>query len=513
MSKHRNSTALSAGQEHGQEQRVAATPLANACPETDKSAAELLRLIAFDPNNMYFCDQHQVAHIAFAKASPESHHETWPVQSQQTKRWLIGICLRKTQQVPTEKNVNDTLRVMEALAFEAGTRELHNRFAWHEGALWLDMADPLWRTIRITQEGWTIERRPMPIFHRYLHQKALVEPTAGGQLRSLLEFLPPMSQEDELLCLTWTVLACIPTIVRPILLFIGHQGAAKSSACRRLRALIDPSRVPLLGEDKRRDLNITLFKHAVPAFDDLGQISHRTANFFCRAVTGGGTYRRELFTDTNEIILDFRRVILLNAIRLPSNRPDFLDRSIKLHVKRLTTHRPEEELDRKFALAMPQILGALLDVLVRALKLVGGMSGGANFRMADFARYGRAVTVAMNRKAEEFDAAYTNAQNSQAKELVEQDPVAIAVVKLLTEKALPWTVRADDLYPELNAIAKDHELFGQRWPGGKSSMSARLEELIPTLLTLGIKVTKLQRTNRIRSQWKIEKAKDVIVTY
>lgn len=132
--------------------------------------------------------------------------------------------------------------------------------------------------------------------------------------------------------------------------------------------------------------------------------------------------------------------------------------------------------------------------------------------MVDFARWERAVAVALDRTPEAFDAAYTNSQRSQVNLLAEHDPVALAVIKYLDDKAMPYETTADELYPRLDAIAKQYDLFGLRWPGGKSAMGSRLDGLTQLLGTLGIKITRLPRINSVRSRWRFDKGDDAVVS-
>jgi hypothetical protein len=56
---------------------------------------------------------------------------------------------------------SDALQVaVETIAaratFEGETREVHVRIAEHEGAIYIDIGDPSWQAIQVTEAGWEI---------------------------------------------------------------------------------------------------------------------------------------------------------------------------------------------------------------------------------------------------------------------------------------------------------------------------------------------------------------------
>jgi hypothetical protein len=465
-----------------------------------------LARFAFAEGNRFFLDQYGRACAWVRVPTPASHFELFPVDSADMERWLVARAEAETGVTPDRGEIADVGWLMEARAGQSPRRELHTRFVWRDGGIDLDTADEQWRVVRVTAGGWSVVAGSEPVFRRYTHQLPLYTPEPGGSLADLAAFLPPVSDADRLLILCWVVAACVPSIPRPMLHLVGEHGGSKSTSTRRIRSLIDPSRVPLLGEDQRRDLLLTFEQHAVPAFDNLGPFSRAVADQFCRAVTGGGTYRRKLYTDTGGVILSYRRAMILNGLRLPSPRADFVDRSLVVRVRRHERHRPERELDAEFDRAAPRLLGAILDTLSRCLRVVDDLPAPEGFRMADFARWGRAVAATLGRDPAEFDAAYRAALLRQSGDVAECDPVALAVLEYAAEcKDLPRELTADEFFPALARTAARFRAHGVEWPASRESLSARLSELKPTLEQLGVRLTKLGRTGRCRSRWRLER--------
>src|SRR5262249_28348619 len=149
-------------------------------------------------------------------------------------------------------------------------------------------------------------------FHRLEHQEPLPDPDRGGDLRKVLDLVPPLRSEgDQLLVLTWTVGALVP-FARPILMLVGEPGSGKTTMSRVLRRLVDPSKGDLLGQDGRAALPLTFAQHAVPAFDNVDALSKRESDLFCRAVTGGGIARRILYTNSGQFIRRFLSAVIMS---------------------------------------------------------------------------------------------------------------------------------------------------------------------------------------------------------
>lgn len=462
------------------------------------------------PAAEWFCDEHGAAHGHVLCDVPSLHREVIPVGSGEMDRYIVARSLENRGNCPSRAERATYREAMQALAWRGGRHSLENRFVRREGedAVWIDMADPVWRAIKVTKEGWSVVDEPPPLFRRRKHQLPLAMPLRAERSdpREIFDFLPAMSGHDKLLCMAWLTTVPLASIARPIVLLIGPQGAAKSSASRRLRTIFDPSRVPLLGDDGRRDLVLTMHNHAIPAFDNLSRISGPESDLLCRAVTGGGSERRKLFTDTDEVILTFKRSIILNVIDLPSDRPDLLDRAIVLRVDRLDRPQPEEVLNARFGEALPRLTAAFLDLLVGAMRRVDEIQPTPGLRLSDFSRWGRAVAVHLGMSTEGFDVAYRRSMDRQSGEIIEKSPLAQAVLRF-AETRVPWIGTGADLYKELTGTATKLAILGpgSHWPGAPNVMSDRLVSLAPVLKQWGVEVIKLPRTKTARSRWNVRR--------
>lgn len=179
-------------------------------------------------------------------------------------------------------------------------------------------------------------------------------------MNELFEFIPSETPEERFVMTVWLLGALHAGIPNPMLVFVGQQGSAKTTRTRRLRSLLDPSVTPVLGDLEMSNLLLTLQHRAVPCFENISQFNRREVDMFCRAVAGNSVERRKLFTNADQALYSFRRSMIINGIDTPNTRPDFLDRCLIIHCKRMDNFQTLHELDRQFAIACPKILVEVL---------------------------------------------------------------------------------------------------------------------------------------------------------
>ena len=446
--------------------------------------------------------QHELFHdntdTTFATIETDNHREVWPIE--RSKRYQQRLQKDYRGQFGTVPSSDATARAIQVLAaearFDGPTREVHNRVARLEDVIYYDLADADWRVIRVTKRGWAIEATSPIAFRRYAHQVPQVTPIRGGNLWDLFEFVN-VQASDQLLLLAALVTAFIPDIPHPILSFHGAQGAGKSLGQRMLRRLIDPSAIPTMSlHSDPKELTQQLDHHYAPVFDNVDHLSAQQSDMLCRAVTGEGSTKRELYTDDDDVIRCFRRVIMVNGIGVAAQRPDLLDRSILIGLERIprTDRRTERTMWADFEAALPGLLGAMLDALAEALQIDGDIKLPELERMADFTLSGAAVAMALGRTTEEFTAAYRANIGRQTVEAINADPVGSAVMALMKDRR-EWHGTPSELLRALEDAGETAGLirrpgtgkFDRRgWPGAPHIMGRRLDRIRSDLSECGI---------------------------
>jgi hypothetical protein len=203
------------------------------------------------------------------------------------------------------------------------------RVAEHEGAIYLDLADELWRSVEVTRAGWRVIDDPPVRFRRSRGMLSLPEPKSGGSINLLRPFLNIADDDDFTLVVGWLVMALRGRGPFPVLVLTGAAGSGKSTRARFCRQIIDPNRAPLRRPPRDEvDLMIAANHGHVVAYQNLSYLPPWLSDALCTLATGGGLSKRELYTDGDEVILVATRPVILEGIESFVVRGDLLDRSI-----------------------------------------------------------------------------------------------------------------------------------------------------------------------------------------
>jgi hypothetical protein len=184
-------------------------------------------------------------------------------------------------------------------------------------------------------------------------------------------------------------------------------------------------------------------------------------------------------------------VIGLAGINLVADRPDLLDRSVIIRLDSMTrkARRHEQEFWREFDVVRPNIFGGLLDALARAMCVEPGLWPKELPRMADFARWGAAAALGLRREPVDFLKIYERNVGRQSEAVIEESPVAQAVLELMDRRD-EWDGTPTELLELLQDIAerKHLDMKSTVWPKTASWLRRRLTEVVPTLLQMGVEV-------------------------
>lgn len=369
--------------------------------------------------------------------------------------------------------------------FEGPTIELFNRVAVREGKFWYDLGEG--KAIELTKEGWAKVDAPI-IFRSYTHQKAQIEPMPGGDAKKFLRFRSLKNQETECLLLTWIITCFVPEIPHAVLALFGEKGAAKSTTMRLIQELVDPSKVGLLSLPRPEELVQQLYHHYCAFYDNMRKLKDCEADVLCRAVTGNGNTKRKLFSDDEDVIYSFRRCIGLNGINNVVDTPDLLERILFIELERIgsESRRTEGAINDEFTKAKGLILGGIFDTLVKAIQIHEETDLEDSPRMADFTKWGYAISEALGYGGDFFLEAYQNNIKKQNEEVVEGHPLAFATQKLL-EIENPWHGSPTEFLKALDAHWYDWRLEENKKPKGPNALGRGLKEIKSNLEDVGIK--------------------------
>ena len=212
--------------------------------------------------------------------------------------WTSTAVRRTTQALGT------AIETIDAVAQRQGDPvKVFRRVAAFDGRRYLDLGDEKWQAIEVDSAGWRIVDRPSARFVRSRTMREIPPPLSDGSLEVLRSFLN-LSDEDFVLAVAWILAALGSDGPYPVLVLTGEQGSAKSTCARILRSLVDPHHAPLRSVPREeRDLFISARNAHVLAFDNLSAVSSWLSDALCRISTGGGYASRELYSDTDEIVI------------------------------------------------------------------------------------------------------------------------------------------------------------------------------------------------------------------
>jgi len=473
--------------------------------EESKKPSAAQRLVEIGQTAELFRSDREEAFARFAVQGHQAqgHRETWKVRSRSFRNWLSHQFYAQTGKPPGSQAVDDALHVLEARCqFEGKQHPLTVRATVRESVLYFDLCDEHWRVVRIDRDGWSVlpstgesngtqeavQNTPFPpLFRRYAALAPQVEPVPGGSLEALRPFLNVKDESAWYLVVAWLVAAFFPEIAHPVLVVHGEQGSAKSTHMRLLSLLVDPSLTPLRSEPRNLEAWVQAADHSwLVTLDNVSDLPGWLSDAICRAVTGEGFSKRQLYTDAEDVILSFRRVVAITGIEVVAQRADLLDRAILHALEPIAPNkrRPERDVLAEFEAARPAILGALLSAVSGALRALPNVRLTELPRMADFARVGVAVERALNWPDGSFLSAYTGNVGAQNEEALAASPVGEAVQNFLADQSV-WSGSASDLLRALDARREAGKAAPTEWPKNGRALSGQLRRIAPNLRAAG----------------------------
>lgn len=423
---------------------------------------------------------------AFARVVVGDHAEVFRLAGTEYRDLLCRAYFQLSGAGANRNAVADAVSTLIAMARYAGpVEQVHLRVGAIADNIVIDTGGPDWSVIEVTVAGWHVVSKHGFNFRRAT--KTMVLPSPSRSDFDLLWKYVNVAPADRMLVAGWLLAALRPRGPFPILLLLGEQGSGKSISSRTLKALTDPSGVPLRSPPRDdRDLLVSALNSWVLVLDNLSGATPQLSDALCRLATGGALTGRKLYTDAEEVAYDIQRPVILNGIDDLASRPDLAERCIHLTLPPLTRRDTEWEMAEHFKADAPKIMAALLDGLVWALRDVQSVDIGPLPRMADFAAWAAAGMPALGFTAEQFIAAYRRNQ-SEAVLLGLESSAAACAIRRFAERCGHWKGTARDLLARLNQEAEaDQGMPG--WPRSAKGLQTILRRLAPSLRGIGIHV-------------------------
>ncbi|GAA0968873.1 ATP-binding protein [Actinocorallia libanotica] len=404
---------------------------------------------------------------------------------------------RRSGQVASGAALSDCVNVLEGEAGEKDPEPVFLRMGrLHDPELGecvvVDMGTETGQAIVVTCDGWRTEAKSPVIFRRSSLVHPLVEPVHGGSLNTL-RALVNLSEEDYRLAIGWVVAAFFLDIPHPILFVQGEQGTAKSTLVRTLLSLCDPQ--PAADrETPAGSREWAIFARASWAFsfDNLTEIPDWFSNSLCKGVTGDSVLQRALHSDEDIVVFSFQRVMAITTIGIKhALAGDLVDRMLLVEPEVLDSRRPESEIRAAREAALPEALGAILDLVCGTLAHLPNVQIENLPRMADFARVLAALDAHTGWSTL---ATYRERIVAMGASLIEGDVFAQSLYRLAHRPNPdgpppgPWEGSTADLLAELHKICVQGGMAVTELPKDVRVAGQKVTEVAPSLRKLGVDV-------------------------
>jgi hypothetical protein len=378
------------------------------------------------------------------------------------------------ESAPSQQALADAGMVLEGYARRMAPRRAELRVAQRRGVIYIDAGDEAATVIRVEGGQWRLDLAAPVLFRRTKLSGQLPMPHGRGDLSRLWDFVL-VDDDDQALVVAWLVAALVLTDVpHPILALLTEHGSAKSSVTRWLVDLVDPSAVPL--RQPPRDIegwSTAAAASWVVAVDNLaGALPDWLSDCLCRASTGDGYVKRQLYSDNDVAVAAYRRCCIINGVDLTIDRGDLADRLLPVELHRPGRRVTERHLSERWDAARQEIFTGLLRLAAAVAAKLSEITV-EDLRMADFAAVLAGVDAELG----------TNGLDRYRDrvERVTLDTLDGSFINALMDKSYDcWGVPSREILDDLTPSDKDWRK-PRDWPANARDVTAQLTRHAPAL--------------------------------
>lgn len=438
-------------------------------------------------------------------------NEHWEINSTGFGEWLARMAHTNLGKAPSSETLTTVKNTLNGQArFDGIEEKVFRRIGKSDGGYWIDLCNEYWQAICVSASGWHVTNNPSVRFKRTKAMRPLPYPEQDGSFQSMWTFLN-VPAEDRVLLLGW-ILECFRCDTPyPVLEFTGEQGSAKSSTQSLLRSLIDPNQVMLRGRPKTvEDIYVAAKNNHLLSFENLSMISNDTSDALCTVSTGGGTAGRTLYTNDEETILEAHNPVVINGIGAVVLRQDLLDRAVSICLPTIEQRRTEEELSGEIDNQLPAIFGGLLSLFSDSLAKLPLIAIAPNElpRMADFAKLGEAMSLALGNNPGIWLQKYHDHRKNAVRRTIDSSPVAVQCLRFIDlGHSFQGTVK--ELLEKLNDIRGTGLEEKDYWPRTPRGLGDVLRRIAPGMRLLGVHLSVDNKPKRDGVHCTLRKIPDV----
>ena len=375
------------------------------------------------------------------------------------------------------------------------TVDINKRLAGSENSATYFFGDDKNRVVYIDKEGVRLRKRSKKYkFLKTDNTKPQVMPKKSKD-KSLLQRLSPFLNMDDDMKILFTV-NLVQQFICTSSHFVGvisaEKGSGKSTLTKIWHRIIDPTEAEVsIMPRNAEELKNHLANNKVVVFDNTQLLSQEFSDILCGAVTGTAFTKRELYTNSNELVYKLHNTVIINGIDVIPHQSDLLDRTMLFRLNSISEEdvKDEETLEKEFKKARPYILGSIFETLSEYFKHKHNVTIKGNHRMSRAYKDCYVIASVLG-VADEFVKAFERNQ-AELKEACENNNSLISAFNqyFKANKKMDSLGLAAETYDELKQYVSDDDTF----PNSSAAFTSQLRKDEELLRKAGIKFCKYKK--------------------
>lgn len=322
-----------------------------------------------------------------------------------------------------------------------------------------------------------------------------VEPVDGGDLLTLLRPFANMNKDSFILFSVCLAQYLSRNSAHFAIVISSAKGTGKTLLTKLIRSLIDPRTVQTsLTPKSEDDLKVQLNASYMVCFDNTAPLKEPYCNILCSAITGTQDTKRQLYSDTTEVVLDLHNAIVLNGIDIVPYKSDLVDRCLLFELDKIseTKRKPESEIWSEFQKVKAKILGAIFEALDKARnEILPALKVSKLHRMADAHKEMIAIAMALGVSQEEFQRIFDDNLQKLQDAYIQSNPFVETVLDYMRSTSKNVDEPAKKLFEKMKKSVDNNGFF----PKSASALSRKQKENEDALRAAGYEFSTYKKTD------------------
>lgn len=388
----------------------------------------------------------------------------------------------------SDKQIDEILELLEMEAYQNPLEEQRAHRIYNEDdkliIYQLNDKDSVWIDPDMNDGKPFIDGNPPFIFKTTANFQAQVYPDLSVKpkkfMRLVREAFQLQNKDDEKLFAIFLV-TCFwgMSIHHPLYTICSEKGGGKSVLLKKAEMLVDPKKSGLCALPKSADgLSLRLANSYFTCFDNVSYLNTSNSDKLCMAITNACDTDRAMFKNTEERIVNLHSIVALTSIGMVVRASDLLDRTQLLRLKRLasTEIKTEREIWESYNKRLPQILGAIFNIIAKVIADDKPVSLERSIRLADYhelcVRIGRVIGISQ----EEITRLLFENKAELNKEAIDANITAVTLIEFMKNTDYYRGTPTDCLI-ELKRTARELGLDAHTLPKDAARLTTQLEKV------------------------------------